>query len=101
MINHNGKEYLKKNAYVCVTESLCCIAVINNIVNQLYFNKKKNFKKVKTVNIMLCIFYHKKIYFKRNWKDFCQNNPVWLVFVFLITCIHCFFILWAASEVVH
>ena len=30
--------------YVSITESLCCTAEINNIVNQLYFNLK-NFKK--------------------------------------------------------
>ena len=35
VINHNGKEY----AYLCVSESLCCTSE-NNIVNQLYFNKK-------------------------------------------------------------
>ena len=29
MINHNGKEYKKKNVYICITESLCCIAEIN------------------------------------------------------------------------
>ena len=29
MINHNGKELKKKNVYMCITESLCCIAVIN------------------------------------------------------------------------
>ena len=29
MINHNGKEYKKKNVYMCITESLCCTAVIN------------------------------------------------------------------------
>ena len=29
---------MKKNIYMCITESLCCIAEIN-IVNQLYFNK--------------------------------------------------------------
>ena len=27
-INHNGKEYLKKNVYVRKTESLCCTAAI-------------------------------------------------------------------------
>ena len=27
MINHNGKEYLKRN--VCIIESLCCTAEIN------------------------------------------------------------------------
>ena len=29
VINHNGKEYKKKNVYICVTESLCCTAEIN------------------------------------------------------------------------
>ena len=40
MINCNGKEYIKNvYIYICITESLCCIAE-TNIVNQLYFNKK-------------------------------------------------------------
>ena len=38
MMNHNGKEYFKKNVYVCVTESLSCPTRISNIVNQLHFN---------------------------------------------------------------
>ena len=42
IINHNGKNF-KKNVYICITESLCYIAE-NNIVNQLYFNKKKKVK---------------------------------------------------------
>ena len=30
VINHNRKEYLKKECiYICVTESLCCTAEIN------------------------------------------------------------------------
>ena len=29
MINHNGKEYEKKEVHICMTESLCCIAEIN------------------------------------------------------------------------
>ena len=29
MINHNGKEHSKNNAYICVIESLYCISVIN------------------------------------------------------------------------
>ena len=29
LINHNGKEYEKE--YICITESLCCIAEINTI----------------------------------------------------------------------
>jgi len=33
MISHKGKGHKKKNVYI--TESLCCTAVINNIVNQL------------------------------------------------------------------
>ena len=37
MINHNGKEYFKKNICVCTykTESLCYKTGVNNIVNQL------------------------------------------------------------------
>ena len=29
MINHSGKEYIQKSIYICITESLCCTAVIN------------------------------------------------------------------------
>ena len=29
VINHNGKEYKKECAYICITESLCCTAEIN------------------------------------------------------------------------
>ena len=29
MINQNGKEYEKKNANICITESLCCTAEMN------------------------------------------------------------------------
>ena len=32
VINHNGKEYEKKNVYLCITESLCCTAEINKIL---------------------------------------------------------------------
>ena len=28
-INHNGKEYKKKNVYMCITESLCCTTEIS------------------------------------------------------------------------
>ena len=35
MINHNGKEYLKKNIYI--QQSFYCMAIIN-IANQLHFN---------------------------------------------------------------
>ena len=41
MMNHNGKEYFKKNVYVCVTESLSCPTRFSNIVNQPYFSKTK------------------------------------------------------------
>ena len=37
VINHNEKEY--------ITESPCCTAEINNIVNQLFFNNFFFFKK--------------------------------------------------------
>ena len=40
VINYNQKEYIKKNASICRTESLCCTAEIYNSVNQLYINKK-------------------------------------------------------------
>ena len=35
---------MKKNVYICITESLCCTAEINlhNIVSQLCLNKKNN-----------------------------------------------------------
>ena len=33
---------MKKYIYVCITELLCCIAVKDNTVNQLYFNKIKS-----------------------------------------------------------
>ena len=28
-VNHNGKEYLEKNVYICITESLCYTAESN------------------------------------------------------------------------
>ena len=32
VINHNGKEYIKKmNVYISITESLCCTAEINTL----------------------------------------------------------------------
>ena len=31
MINHNGKGYLKKNVYICITESLCCTLETNTL----------------------------------------------------------------------
>ena len=30
---------MKKNIYVCITESLCCTAEMNTISSQLYFSK--------------------------------------------------------------
>ena len=47
MINHNGKEYYK-SVYICITDSLCCIAEINT-VNQLYFNLKKSGKELPNI----------------------------------------------------
>ena len=41
MINHNGKQILKKGImYICITELLCYITKINNIVNEQHINKK-------------------------------------------------------------
>ena len=31
----------KKNVYICVTESLCCITRVNSMVNQPYFYNNK------------------------------------------------------------
>ena len=31
VINHNGKEYFKKNVYICITESFCDSAEINTM----------------------------------------------------------------------
>ena len=40
VMNHNGKEHGKKYIYMYKkTESLCHIAEIKDIINQLYFNK--------------------------------------------------------------
>ena len=47
MINHNGKQYFKNvYIYVCISESLCCIAKINTIlwVNYTSVIKTKNLK---------------------------------------------------------
>ena len=32
VMKHNGKEYEKECIYICITESLCCTAVINTIL---------------------------------------------------------------------
>lgn len=39
MINYNGIEF-EKNIYIWKTKSFCCIPETNNMVNQLYFNKR-------------------------------------------------------------
>ena len=41
--NHNGEEYLKKNACMCKTESLLYSRDRHNIVHQLYFSERKSF----------------------------------------------------------
>ena len=46
MINHYGKEYLKKRMYMCITESLCCTTGVN-LVKHLYFNKNNKLRKIK------------------------------------------------------
>ena len=35
------EENVKKNVYVCITESLCYTVEINNIVNQFFLKKEK------------------------------------------------------------
>ena len=52
MINHDGKEY----EYICITESLCCIAEINT-VNQLDFNKKKMLRHMRTCSNSRCVLF--------------------------------------------
>ena len=37
MVNHNGKEYV----YICITESLCCTAIIQHCI--LHFNEMSEF----------------------------------------------------------
>ena len=42
-IEHDGRQYEKKDVCVCVTGSLCHTTEIDTRLNQLYFNKfKKN-----------------------------------------------------------
>ena len=40
MINHSQKEY-EKNVYICITESLCCIAEMNTTLYINYTSIKK------------------------------------------------------------
>ena len=41
--NHNGTEYtLKKNAYMCIIESLCCTAEIGTTLEINYILQLKN-----------------------------------------------------------
>ena len=41
VINHNGKEYIKKNVYICTTESFCCTAEINTTLQITYTSINK------------------------------------------------------------
>ena len=56
VINHNGK--YKKELYICITESLCCTAVITQHCKStiLQFKKKKEKKRKKRTG-----FGHRKI----------------------------------------
>ena len=47
VINHNGKN-MNKNAYICVTESLCCRAEINTTLQINYTSVKKKRENTKT-----------------------------------------------------
>ena len=64
VINHNGKEY-EKEIYICITELLYCIAVINTIFQFKYTSiiNSKNYKKKRccliwgvTIQWVLCLF---------------------------------------------
>ena len=50
VIMYKGKESKKIHIYVYITESLCCTPETNNIVNQLYLNKKLNKKVLEKIN---------------------------------------------------
>ena len=41
VINHYGKEYIKKNVYICTTESFCCTAEINTTFQITYTSINK------------------------------------------------------------
>ena len=41
VINHNGKDYFKKNVYMYIQLNHGCCTAIINTVNQLSFNEKK------------------------------------------------------------
>ena len=47
VINHNGKEYKKKNVYMCITESLCCTAEMGTTlyINYTSIKKRKEYEK--------------------------------------------------------
>ena len=42
MINHNRKEYIKKNVHMCITVIFLYSRDWRNIVNQVYVNQKLN-----------------------------------------------------------
>ena len=57
------EENVKKNVYVCITESLCYTVEINNIVNQFFFKKRKLLKQ------MHSLFLYRQLHGKINLKQ--------------------------------
>ena len=43
-VEHDRRQYEKKNVYMRITRSLCCTIEIDNTVNKLYSNNNKNKK---------------------------------------------------------
>lgn len=52
MTNPNGKEY-EKNIYTCITESVCCTAEINTLINTV--NKLTVFSKILKTKMALIV----------------------------------------------
>ena len=49
------KNIKRMHIYICITELLCCTTE-NNIVNQLYFNKKVSNRNKNSYNLNKAIF---------------------------------------------
>ena len=52
--------------YICITDSLCCTAEINNIVNQLHFNK---------INVLKALTAYINIHIISVTAGFANNDP--------------------------
>ena len=64
---------IKKNVYLCITESLCCTAEMNTTLEINYTSIKKFFKIFyKWQKIPKCLFYNKYLY---QWEN--RNLDGW------------------------